>query len=176
MFPAAASLLGALGSMIRPGGASAVPTAGASSPIGPDGDFANALARAESGDLTSNAPIKIAKGLDLKLSEGQLARLSGVADRAEAQGAGRAIVLIDGQALTLDVASRTITGRADINSTQIHAGTDAVITVAPENSQPSAALLGPPSAGAATLANPSLLKSLSTPKSAVAATGDEDEF
>lgn len=151
---AAASLLGALGSMFRPS-AQAAATA---TPTGQSGDFTDALARAEAGTLASNAPIQIAKGLDLKLSQSQLSRLSGVADRAEAMGAARAIVLIDGRALTLDVGTRTITGTADMNSTQVHSDADAVITVAPEGATAPTAPLGPPSAGAAALANPSLLQ------------------
>jgi len=173
MIPAASLLLSALGGIIRPRGVGSgdhTPNPGS---IDQEGEFAAALAKAQSGDMATNAPVSIAKGLELKLSASQLSRLSGAADRAEAQGIGRAIVLMDGQALTLDVASRTITGLADLSATSVH-GAEAVITVAPETDQ-HAALLGPPSAGAAALANPSLLKSLSTPSGAIqpALAGDD---
>ncbi|MBL9000326.1 MAG: hypothetical protein JNK25_04245 [Phycisphaerae bacterium] len=160
---AATALLGALGALGR--SRAAAPTQPAP---GTGGDFSEALARAESGHLSSGAPVRIAKGLDLKLSESQLSRLAGVADRAEAQGAHRAIVLLDGQALTLDVNTRTITGRADLSATRIHTDADAVITVAPEAEANT--VLGPPAG--INLASPSLLQALSTPRDSVKPAAD----
>lgn len=165
MMLAAGALLGALGAAASTRGSGPASTANAGE--GSQGEFAEALAKAKSGTLASGAEVKIAKGLSLKLTESQMQRLSAAADRAEAQGAGRAIVLIDGQALKLDVGSRTITGAADMSSTQVMSDADTVISVASENAQAPMPLIGPPSASAAALANPSLLKSLSTPAAAV---------
>ena len=89
------------------------------------------LDQAKAGDIESGLPIVVGRNAGLTLSESQLQRLAQAADRAEAEGATRAIVLIDGMALTMDVAIRTITGKADLTATGVVSGADAVITVAP---------------------------------------------
>lgn len=80
----------------------------------------------------SHPPVRLADGAGLALTDAQLARVAPLASKAEAEGAGRAVVLIDGQALLLDVATRTITGSATAQPGSdggISTGIDAVITV-----------------------------------------------
>ncbi len=158
----AASMLGALGSALRPKNSQpATPATPGQSP-----EFAELLSKAQRGEITSGAPVKIAKGLQLKLSDEQVGRLSVAADKAEAQGANRALVVMDGQTLQMDVASRTITGAVDTSAPGVIAGVDAIV-VAPPPAASNASIVKPPSANAAALANPSLLKSLGTPQNQV---------
>ena len=124
-----AQLLRSLASGIRPGGnAAPTPPAGLA--------FESLLARARAGELTTGAPVKVTRSAGVNLTDEQLARLSIAADRAEAQGATRALVLIDGMALSLDVGVRTITDAIDMAAPAVHQGFDGVVTVPP--AQPSA--------------------------------------
>ena len=75
----------------------------------------------------SGLPVSIAAGAGLELSSEQLARVAQAADKAQAQGASRALVMIDGQALQLDVGVRQITGKVDLNSTDVMSGIDTVV-------------------------------------------------
>lgn len=72
--------------------------------------FADLLGKAQDGLKPSGRPVELGRGVDLQLTGDQLKRLSLAADRAEAQGAQSAVVMIDGRALELDVTLRTITG------------------------------------------------------------------
>lgn len=106
---------------------------GTSKPI--DGaSFDELLNKARAGEISSGVPVRVTRESGVALSESQLARIAVAADKAEAEGAARAIVLIDGQVLSLDVPTRTITGAVDPSKTQVQAGHDAVITVAAESS------------------------------------------
>lgn len=83
-----------------------------SAPAAPSA-FADLLGKARAGFEPSGLPVELGKGVDLELTKDQLQRLSQAADRAEAQGAQTAVVMIDGRALELDVTLRTITGEVD---------------------------------------------------------------
>jgi hypothetical protein len=74
-------------------------------------------------------PVRVAPGVDAALGRDQLARLAVEADKAEARGVGRALVLLDGRVYAFDVATRTITGAVDPSAGGIEAGYDAVIAV-----------------------------------------------
>ena len=74
--------------------------------------------------------MRLGAGVRVDLNAGQLERLSIAGDQAEAQGAGRAVVLIDGLVLSMDVATRTITGQIDLDQGGTLTGVDAVV-VAP---------------------------------------------
>lgn len=156
-------LLRSLGSGIRPGGPDALtrPTSTAVDVAG--GSFSELLQAVSSGQLSSGAPVTVAKSANLNLSPKQMSRLTAAADRAQAEGADRAVVLIDGMALSLDVATRTITGTVKAAAggkiPQVLTGVDTVITVPSEDEaagpvQPLAKL----STGG--LNNPSLLNAL----------------
>lgn len=120
----AGALLGLLGSGVRAltGKSAAAPAVGTAT-------FDELLRRARESTTPSGAPVTIAGGSGVSLNEQQLQRLAAAADKAEAAGASRALVLIDGQALMLDVGVRTVTGRASLEGTNVHSGFDAVISV-----------------------------------------------
>jgi hypothetical protein len=90
------------------------------------------LRQARTGEISSHVPVRVARNAGITLSDEQLTRLAAAADRAESEGAARALVLIDGKALTMDVPTRTITGKVDASATRVLAGIDAVVTVGPE--------------------------------------------
>lgn len=83
------------------------------SPSGADSvkPFSELLGRARGDDvIPSGLAVSIGRGVDAELTADQLARMSVAADRAEAQGARSAVVMLDGTAYELDVTMRRITG------------------------------------------------------------------
>jgi hypothetical protein len=94
------------------------------------GQFADLLRRAQAGELNSSRPVTVANDAGVKLSDDQLARISLAADRAEVAGVRTALVLIDSQAFRLDVANRTILGKADLSS-GVLGGIDGFIDLSP---------------------------------------------
>jgi hypothetical protein len=118
--------------------------------------FDQLLQQAQGGGISSGIPVRVAREANLNLSSSQLARLSDAADRAEAAGASRALVMMDGMVLNMDVGLRTITGQADLSSTKVLNGVDAVVTVANQAGE-LPGQVPPPGAGAM---NASLLKIL----------------
>lgn len=119
--------------------------------------FDELLARARAGEFTSGLPVTVARHLNLNLNEEQLARLAIAADRAQAAGAQSALVRLDGQWLRLDIPSRTVVARADVNERDVLTGIDAVLA-APESrasATPVSHARAPGSPG-----NPSLLEIL----------------
>lgn len=121
------NLLQKLASGVRPAG----PERPARSLLESAGNsFADLLAKATDGQISSGLPVSIAQGAGVDLSAEQLARVGSAADRAQAAGADRAIVLIDGSALKLDVATRTITGPADLSPGATHGDIGALVIAA----------------------------------------------
>lgn len=100
----ASDLLRRLSSGVRPDG-EAPPCAGA--PIESRG-FAELLASARKGELRSDRPLSLSRGVEGALTEPQLDRLALAADAAEAEGAQRLLAIIDGKAVNIDIASRTV--------------------------------------------------------------------
>ena len=95
----------------------------------PDGvDFAALLEQARSGLTESAIPVTVDGQAKVELSDEQLARVGQAADRAQAEGLTTALVLIDGQALTLDVGARRITGKVDPARAGALARIDGVVT------------------------------------------------
>lgn len=90
------------------------------------GSFAELLQAARNGELTSKLPVSVDPGVGVELSDEQLARVSLAADKAEAAGVRTALLIIDGQRLTLDVHGRRITGRAE-EAGGVVTGVDGVI-------------------------------------------------
>lgn len=148
-----AALLRALGSGIRP-------VAADQSSVAPrlvDGpSFQSMLEEASDGQTSSELPMRVSRHAGVDLSPSQLNRLAAAADRAEAAGATKALVMIDGMVLQMDVGLRTITGRADTSTTKVLNGVDAVVTVAPEAGD----IPNQPPALAANSMNASLLRIL----------------
>jgi hypothetical protein len=104
MTASAAELLRLLGSGVRPVDAPANargPVAGA--------DFGVLLRRAASGELTSGRVVRTTPATEGSLTDAQLGRLSTVADAAEAAGATRLAVAMDGVLVEVDIASREAT-------------------------------------------------------------------
>lgn len=137
-------LLRTLGAGLSPVGTEKAPAGGPRLIEGQT--FDQLLSRARGGEIESGAPIRVESSSGLKFTPEQSVRLARAADHAEAQGAGRAVVLMDGMALTMDVATRTVTGRVDLTKDGALMGIDAVINVpAPdtsgENSSASASAL-----------------------------------
>lgn len=125
-------------------------------------EFAALLQQARKGELTSDLPVSLAKNAQVKLTPDQLARVAAATDRAQAQGGTRALVMIDGIALRVDVAARQVLEQVDLSSGLALTGIDAFVT-APE--LPGRGLSGPnftlPLPGSASAAmNASLLRTL----------------
>lgn len=119
------------------GGIGAIGRAASSTPPSASvgGDFQAMLDRARQGEVESGLPVTIDDRAGVTLTDDQLRRLAVAADRAEAQGATRALVLIDGMALRLDVGLREVTGVAELKGNAPLTGIDAVISVpGPEGS------------------------------------------
>ncbi|MCK4871287.1 MAG: hypothetical protein KAS72_01035 [Phycisphaerales bacterium] len=74
--------------------------------------FADLLALAAQGKITSDLPVDVSPMLDLELSEADAQRVAWAVDQAEAAGATRALVLLDGEGLLVDVPARRIEGLA----------------------------------------------------------------
>jgi hypothetical protein len=73
--------------------------------------FDELLAQARAGSLTSGRSLAVGFRPAESLTGSQLDRLAVAADMAEASGAKRALLLLDGKGLLLDVAARTLTGQ-----------------------------------------------------------------
>jgi len=152
----AAQLLRRLGSGATPG--VELPAAAARLAEGPS--FDGLLAKAQGGTLSSGVPVRVAREAGVEFTPEQFARLAEAADRAEAEGASRAVVLMDGGAFALDVGLRTITGRADLSSTRVLAGVDAVVTVAPVGGAGGSAVTSTPRGPSGAGLNKSLIELL----------------
>lgn len=157
-----------LGALARTSGVTQSGQGGAAA--GPD--FAKLLRSAGSGGVSSELPVQVSKQSGLELSSDQLDRLGRAADRAEAAGLTSALVVIDGQALTLDVQTRTITGRFDSTSTGRVGHFDGVIAVPTAEQESDAQVLPVPGGTNGTAAgNASLNKLLESLERATLPTG-----
>lgn len=72
--------------------------------------FATLLQQARKGAISSGLTVSVSPDAKVSLSSDQLTRLSAAADIAEANGASKAVVSIDGKMLVMDIASREIVG------------------------------------------------------------------
>lgn len=142
----ALDLLRALGSGVHAGKVGSATAASAPKASATGVDFASLLDQARAGKIASNVPVRLGDGVRVDLNAEQLQRLSVAGDQAEAQGAGRAVVLIDGMALSMDVATRTITGQIDMARGGTLTGVDAVVVASASGSTGVAGVLGPPGA------------------------------
>ncbi len=93
-------------------------------------DFAQMLRKAQEGGLESGLRVEVSRSSGVELSEDQLTRLSAAADRAEAMGITRAVAFIDGQAVVLEVQTRTVSARFD-PSKDVLTGIDGVLGIPP---------------------------------------------
>lgn len=100
----ASDMLRLLGSGVRPAGVGVAPQ---TKPI-EGSSFAELLANVKTGNVSSDQPLSMKHGLDLPLTPSQQSRLSSATDAAQVNGASRVIAVMDNQAYTIDVDSRTI--------------------------------------------------------------------
>ena len=98
--------------------------------------FERLLQSAHKGELSSGRGVTVSKSLDYAPDEALLARLSKAADAAEAAGARRALAMVGGEGLTIDLATRTIDGRASLRSAGMIGNIDAAVTLGPEDAGP----------------------------------------
>lgn len=119
----------------------------------------------QAGAMSSGAPVRVDGSTGLKLSPAQMTRLATAADQAEAQGAARALVLMDGMALTMDVGVRTVTGKVDPSASRVMTDMDTVINVPPEGGQASGGATGILPAARLPLVPPGVLRALEGPGS-----------
>ncbi|MCB9846178.1 MAG: hypothetical protein H6811_09360 [Phycisphaeraceae bacterium] len=101
------------------------------------GGFSHVLELARSGGASTGRAVRAAPGLVVDLTDEQWGRLAEAADRAEAAGARRALVSIDGQLLRLDVAKREVTERVEALHADVVAGIDAFVTADSPGESPS---------------------------------------
>ncbi len=112
--------LGAVSRGVAPQAASTAPVGGVS--------FESLLEHARAGRVETGRDVHMGDGVRVALSDAQMRRVSAAVDAAEASGAVRALVLVDGHALTIDVGARTIVGCCDASSAGVISGVDAVVT------------------------------------------------
>ncbi|MBL0922704.1 MAG: hypothetical protein IBJ10_11340, partial [Phycisphaerales bacterium] len=104
--------LARLASGVRPDGAERRPP----TPPVEGRSFDHLLDAARRGELRSGRELTVSRTLDYAPDEALLARLAQAADAAEAAGARRALALVGGEGLTIDLGTRTIEGRASLAS------------------------------------------------------------
>ncbi len=98
-------------------------------------DFAALLRKAAAGEGESGRDVLIGAGVDVELDASRAARLSAAADVAESQGFDRALVLIDGKALVLDVGERTVLASVDPGKAGAAGDIDGVVSAAPADAE-----------------------------------------
>ncbi len=104
--------------------------------------FDELLASAKAGRLASGRAVSTAHEGE-PISPEQLQRLAIAADRAELSGAQRAVLLLDGRALMLDVPTRTISG--ELSASSALEKIDTALYVPTESEQTDTRPVGPPS-------------------------------
>jgi hypothetical protein len=119
--------------------------------------FQSIFEQARGGGVASGIQAKATRESGVALTPEQAERLSAAADIAEAHGAGRAVFLIDGQALRMDVGTRTVLGAVDMSETGVLTDVDAIVTVAAPGAHKPARVMPP---GATPGMNASLLDAL----------------
>jgi hypothetical protein len=134
-------LLQRLAPAVRPMTPRAV-AARAAQPLFESRAFDELLEQAFSGQIHSGQPVQCACELESPLTAAQLQRLADAADRAEASGAQRALMMLDGRGFVLDVAARNIVAemRPEDPRTVLHVDT-AMVVPATDGQFPAASTL-----------------------------------
>lgn len=99
----------------------------ASRPVEESG-FKELLNKARAGGVPSGIEARVADGVAMTFSPEQMKRLTIAGDKAEAAGASRAMILMDGLALTMDVGTRTIIQATNATSVGVVGDVDAVLS------------------------------------------------
>lgn len=106
--------------------------------------FESLLKLASAGAMRSERAVGVAFDAQPPLEPAQLERLGAAADVAQASGAKRAAMIIDGRTLILDVENRTLLGELGSNAASMVVPLDAAIFVAPADDAGKQSILGPP--------------------------------
>ncbi|MDY7109257.1 MAG: hypothetical protein SYC29_11540 [Planctomycetota bacterium] len=132
-------LLKRLEPAVRPGSAPASAREG-QAPL-EQRSFEDLLSLVSRGSVHSGRPITVAGAASLKeeLDDDQKGRLASAADTAQAAGAKRAVMLIDGRGLVLDVAGRVIETELGPGGKEALTNLDAAVYVAAREEEQSAA-------------------------------------
>jgi len=140
-------LLKQLEPAIRPGGASGTERSGRV-PLEQQ-SFAEMLQLVSRGGVSSGRAVtvgpEVAKAKEL--DEDQLARLAAAADLAEASGVRRAVMLMDGRGLIMDVAAREVTAELSAGEGSRIVDIEAAVYVAGEDEPTTASVLPYPGTG-----------------------------
>lgn len=115
--------------------------------------FSDLLQRAKG--VQTHRPVSVGRDISVELSAEQLARVAKAVDQAEAAGAVRALVMLDGKPLTVDVQMRQI---IEADERDVLTNIDTVVFASAGKAGASAEL-GPPAAPMTDL-NASLVKTL----------------
>ena len=89
--------------------------------------FADLLNAARTGEISSGLPVEIESALEINLTDDQRARLEIAADRATSEGAERAVIMLDDQALVLDVANRRVIDAKELDELGAIPNVDAIV-------------------------------------------------
>lgn len=119
------------------GGSASATRARPDGPIGPpsadetarSGTFAQLLEAARSGRFSGGPPVTIHPSSGVSLTPDQLQRLTVATDMAQAAGATRALVRLDGMSLLLDVGVRSVTASVSLAPGEVLTGIDALVEV-----------------------------------------------
>ena len=106
--------------------------------------FDELLAKAAQGRIASGRPVSVQLAAGEPPTAEQLARLASAADVAEAAGAARALLLMDGRGLVLDVPTRTLSAELSAEAASRVTGLDAAVFVAGAGAAATPAALHPP--------------------------------
>lgn len=128
--------------------------------------FAELLGLARRGEVSSGRDVTIDPGVNVDLTPDQRSALAAAADRAEAAGLNRALVIVGGRGLVLDVASRSVTATTDITSPTVLSQIDGVVSAGAAGDRPASA----PAPGAGTIGNATLAQVLARSETAPAGT------
>ena len=106
--------------------------------------FNELLSLASKGSVHSGRQVDCSCDVNEPLESDQIDRLSAAADRAEASGAQKALMLIDGRGFIMNVAQRSIEAELSVeHQTSIFKNVDTAIYVPAEGETPQS-ILGPP--------------------------------
>ena len=120
------------------GAASTAPTAGIEHQ-----SFEELLTRARQGHMESGRAVTAGADATQELTSEELQRLASAADLAEASGARKALLIMDGRGLVLDVATRTLSGALSGDAASRVTQLDTAVYV-PGADEQEAQPLGPP--------------------------------
>lgn len=106
--------------------------------------FNELLSLASKGSIASGRQVNCNCDVNEQLDNEQIDRLSAAADRAEATGAQKVLMLMDGRGFVMDISKRTVEAELSVeHQTSIFKNIDTAIYVPAEGEQPQS-ILGPP--------------------------------